>query len=235
MTKAPRRSVARMKISRAHPMGPKNSLGDRIRELRKQRGMTLTQLAGLAKLSASNLSKIETGKISVNFETVNRFAEGLGVPIASLVAARAATPKLAGRRSITKKRRGRHFSNQRYDLEILCDDLVHKQNVFWRVVVKARTLQEYGEFSRHPGEEFIYMLSGSMVLHTDQYRPVVLGEGDSIFFDSSMGHAYLRHGAQPAVFLMSNSIGSDPVAGFEDVPGAEMFPAKRRSGRSTRQ
>lgn len=43
----------------------------------------------------------------------------------------------------------------------------------------------------HTGEEYIYVLNGSMVVHTEFYDPVTLGPGQSIYIDSSMGHAYL--------------------------------------------
>ena len=56
--------------------------------------------------------------------------------------------------------------------------------------VRARSLAEFGEMIRHPGEEYAHVLEG-VDLHTDLYAPVRLETGDSIYFDSGMGHAYI--------------------------------------------
>lgn len=40
-------------------------------------------------------------------------------------------------------------------------------------------------------EEFIYVLSGKVVVHTEFYDPVTLDQGQAIYIDSNMGHAYL--------------------------------------------
>ena len=57
--------------------------------------------------------------------------------------------------------------------------------------IRAKTFEEFGELVRHGGEEFTYVLSGQVVVNTEFYDPVTLKEGQSIYFDSSMGHAYL--------------------------------------------
>lgn len=45
--------------------------------------------------------------------------------------------------------------------------------------------------SHHAGEEFVYVLKGKVVVATEFYDPVTLSEGQSIYIDSAMGHAYL--------------------------------------------
>ena len=52
-------------------------------------------------------------------------------------------------------------------------------------------LQEFGELVHHAGEEYIYVLKGKIIVTTEFYDPVTLGEGESIYIDSNMGHAYL--------------------------------------------
>jgi hypothetical protein len=66
---------------------------------------------------------------------------------------------------------------------------------------KVGTLEEFGEFMHHPGEEFVYVVAGALELHTDSYAPVLLQTGESIYFESSMGHAYVAHGDTPCRFL----------------------------------
>ena len=42
----------------------------------------------------------------------------------------------------------------------------------------------------HGGEEFVYVLSGAIEVHTEHYQPVRLEEGDSVYLDSTMAHTY---------------------------------------------
>jgi quercetin dioxygenase-like cupin family protein len=48
---------------------------------------------------------------------------------------------------------------------------------------------------QHPGAEFIYVLSGTLGLHIGDQEHTLEGR-DSIYFDSSVPHAYLKSGAK---------------------------------------
>jgi uncharacterized cupin superfamily protein len=61
---------------------------------------------------------------------------------------------------------------------------------------RARSLEEFGPLMRHEGEEFLYVLEGELELHTECYAPLVLKAGESIYFDSRMGHGYVARGTQ---------------------------------------
>ena len=55
--------------------------------------------------------------------------------------------------------------------------------------VDVRRVEDWGPLSRHEGEEWKYVLSGSIALHTEFYAPLVMRAGDSAYIDSGMGHA----------------------------------------------
>ena len=57
--------------------------------------------------------------------------------------------------------------------------------------VRATSLDEFGPLVRHAGEEFFFVVKGRIVVHTEFYDPVILDEGQSMYIDSTMGHAYL--------------------------------------------
>jgi mannose-6-phosphate isomerase-like protein (cupin superfamily) len=88
-----------------------------------------------------------------------------------------------------------------YDHYYLCNEIVHKGLVPMFGRVKSRTLEEFGALSTHPGEEFTYVLEGTIEVHTKLYRPVLLSKGDHIYLDSTMPHAYLNKGAGEALIL----------------------------------
>src|SRR4051794_17861403 len=115
-------------------------------------------------------------------------------PRARAAGARRAPP----RRSISRAGQG-HVINTRYYTYIYqCTDLIGKRMVPILAEVRARSLGEFGPLLRHAGEEYFLVTSGSVEVHTEFYAPEVLHEGDGIYLDSTMGHAYLNAGEQPA-------------------------------------
>lgn len=56
----------------------------RLREILKERQITIGQFAEMSGISQSNLSNYMMGKVSPTLETLNRIAEALGIDIANL-------------------------------------------------------------------------------------------------------------------------------------------------------
>jgi quercetin dioxygenase-like cupin family protein len=68
--------------------------------------------------------------------------------------------------------------------------------------VRAKSIEEFGELVHHPGEEYIYVLRGPIEIHTEFYEPILLQTGESIYIDSTMGHAYVApDGSEDAMVL----------------------------------
>lgn len=59
----------------------RTEIGSRIKEIRTSKGMTMQQLADLAKLTKANVCNIEAGKYSVGLDVLYRIAEALNVSI----------------------------------------------------------------------------------------------------------------------------------------------------------
>ena len=62
----------------------------------------------------------------------------------------------------------------------------------------ARTVPGPEDYARHEGQEFIYILSGIVEVHFEGGKVVRLAKGDSLYFDSHIGHAYVSISRQPA-------------------------------------
>jgi uncharacterized RmlC-like cupin family protein len=80
------------------------------------------------------------------------------------------------------------------------------------VTVRARSLEDVGEMWSHVGEEYIYVLSGSLTLLTALYEPTELHPGDSVYIDSTMPHAYLSSGDADAEILVNCSSATPNLA-----------------------
>lgn len=173
--------------------------GSTIRTMRKRAGLTLAELAGRTGLAVSTLSKLEVGHVSLSYDKLMLISKGLGVDMAELLDS---TPHPGGgathggRRVVHRAGDGQHVQTRSYSQSYLATELLNKRMTPIYVELHARSLDEFfaefGDFIRHPGEEFSYVLEGVVEFHTDLYAPVTLQAGDSIYFDSEMGHAYLK-------------------------------------------
>ena len=174
----------------------KSEPGLALRSLRKRKHLTLADVSALAGLPVSTLSKIENGKMSLSYDKLARLSAGLDVDIAQLFDSglAAAPTRVQGRRSITRAGEGLAVQTENYGHLYPGADLLNKRLVPIVAELHARSLAEFGELIRHAGEEFVYVLEGTVDLHTDLYAPARLHAGDSMYFDSGMGHAYIAVG-----------------------------------------
>jgi mannose-6-phosphate isomerase-like protein (cupin superfamily) len=113
----------------------------------------------------------------------------------------AGEPAVTARRSFGRLADAMRVNTEHYDYYFLCPELRHKRMTPMIARVRARSLAEAGELLRHCGEEYIYVLSGVIAVHTAFYDPVVLKSGESIYVDSSMGHACVTEGCEEATIL----------------------------------
>src|SRR5688572_19726959 len=66
-----------------HPIAAK--VGGRIRELRQERGLSISKLGAASRVSKGSLSGIERGLVLVNVATLARIARGLGTTLAHVL------------------------------------------------------------------------------------------------------------------------------------------------------
>ena len=174
-----------------------------IRDVRLAQGLSLRALSARAGLPYSTLSKLENGKMALTYDKLIRLAQALNVDIRDLLAeaAETAAPVAVGRRSITRAGEGLDADSEKHMHHYPAADLLGKMMIPIIIDVQARSVEELGGLVRHGGEEYLYVLSGSMELHSDLYAPLTLGPGDSVYFDSGMAHGYVRTSAEPCSVL----------------------------------
>lgn len=181
---------------------PRDSLqlGPRIRAARQRLGWTLETTAAETGVGRSTLSKIENGQTSPGFEIVQKLAAKLDLDLPQLFLP-ARNGGLRGRRDVTRRGDGQARSTPTYQHELLCTDLIDKKMLPYLSRIRARSIDDFEDWIRHDGEEFLLVLEGMVELHTEFYRPLTLGEGDSVYYDSGMGHACVSVGEEEALVL----------------------------------
>lgn len=183
------------------------SLGQRIRRMRMSRNWRLSELADRSGIASSTLSKVENDRLSLNYDRLMQIAHGFEMSLSEFLAdgdspaSSAPTAAASGRMCIDRSGESRELTTENYSTVYLCTRIRQKSMTPTVAVVKAANLQEFGPLMRHSGEEFIYVLSGTVQLHSEFYAPETMNQGDSAYFDAGMAHAYTRVGDSDATIL----------------------------------
>jgi len=148
-------------------------VGPRLRRVREQRGMTLTDAAQRTGISKSTLSRLENGQRRPSLELLLPLAQVYRVPLDDLVGA----PEVGDPRIRLKPRR----VNGRTVIP-----LTHPGGVqAWKLVIPAS--QSRPDPRTHDGFEWLYVLDGRMRLILGD-RDLVLGVGEAAEFDTQVPH-----------------------------------------------
>ena len=171
--------------------------GQRIKSIRIARGLTLEQVADLSTVSISTLSKIEKGQVSASFDTIAKIAGAFDYSLSELFADHPPveqTPPLTaqGRRTFTRAGKGLVFANEWFRYDVHATELLIKGMIPVIMDIQTRDVPPQEAWSQHEGEEFIYVLEGTVQLHTLLYAPLVIHQGDSAYIDSTMPHTFVR-------------------------------------------
>ena len=188
-----------------------SDLGRRVRAARLAHDLTLETASRLCGVSRSTLSKIENGLMSPTFDVLQKIVVGLKIDLGELFGS---TPKVnaSGRRALTRKDAGQRHAYRGYQMELLATDLAHRAILPFRIRITAHTLDAFDDWGRHEGEEFLYVISGSVCLYSELYAPTHLNAGDSLYFDSRTGHAAVSTSEEDAEVLWMATSGDLPQA-----------------------
>jgi transcriptional regulator with XRE-family HTH domain len=168
------------------------TLGTLLSALRNREGLTLKQMSEKCGIPVSTLSKVEHDRLTLSYDKLYQLSQRLGIRMSDLFAETpASAPAVTARRSIGNIDQAIRVETQNYDYYYLCTELRRKRMIPVITKIRAQTVEQFGDLSHHAGEEFVYVLKGQIIVATEFYDPVMLGEGQSIYIDSAMGHAYL--------------------------------------------
>ncbi len=162
------------------------AIGRQVRHLRTKLGLSGGEFAAASGISASMLSKIETGQISASLQTLQSIASALNVPIASLFAVyeeHQDCSYVPAGQGVTIERRGTKAGHQ---YQLLGHTLSPDVAVEPYLITLLHDAVPYSGF-QHEGTELIYMLTGEVVYrHGD--RSYTLKAGDTLLFDAGALH-----------------------------------------------
>lgn len=157
-------------------------LGQRIRELRAARNMTLTELARQVGVSKSLLSQVERGSSNASIGVLRAVAAVLGIPFFQLFV----SGQLEGNLVRRDQRQLLHVPGSPIKRELLVPDL-HRRMSLIIATLEPGQVSSPDAPTMHDGEECVYVLSGRIEVEAGDEH-VILEEGDCLYFNARIPH-----------------------------------------------
>lgn len=161
-------------------------VGSRLRAARHDRGWTLDELAERAGMSASTLSRLESGKRQANLELLVPLTRQLGIRIDDLVSTETPDPRV--RRPVIHRE------------GVAIVPLTPEGAPIGTYKLTFTPVSELPRKRVHDGYEWLYVLSGRLrLLLGDQ--DLILTRGEAAEFDTRIPHSMSAAGSRPAEVL----------------------------------
>jgi quercetin dioxygenase-like cupin family protein/DNA-binding XRE family transcriptional regulator len=178
-------------------------IGAKLRAMRLKKKMGLVELGRHSGLSPAQLSKIERGRLVPTLPTLMRIALVFSVGLEHFFTEPARKPTLAVVRRGERRRfpEKQDLPNPAYFFESLdFPALERTMNAYYVEFEGAEKSHKHA----HPGAEFLYVMDGQLTVTVGEAAHA-LAAGDSMYFDSSVPHEYLRTGRKPARAIVVTS------------------------------
>jgi len=170
-------------------------LGAGLRELRHRKGHSLLEVASATGISRSFLSLVENGRSDITIGRLLRLVAFYGAHISDLLPEPEMHDAIVVRRGEQREVRS---PVEGIRISLLA---THGERKMAPSLAVVEPTGASAEEASHPGEEFVYVLEGSITLKLANTEPLVLATGDSAYFKSDRLHSYRNDGKRRARFL----------------------------------
>ncbi len=170
-------------------------IGQQIRDLRRVRGLTQSELAEKSGLATNTLSLIERGQSSPTVSTLQKIATALETDINNLFSPMSVRPGVCYLKTY-QRRISQVAQGQLANLASGFPDPIFSP-MWFTMEAGARS----GTAVTHPGQEFVYCLEGQL-LYVVETRAYLLEPGDSLLIDAMLPHRWQNAGVRPVEALL---------------------------------
>lgn len=175
-------------------------IAERIRGLREIIGKSVGEMAEICGVSEAEYRRAENGEYDFSFTFLHKCAKAFGIEIEELLTGD--TAKLSGY-SVVRRGEGTPLTRRKgFKYQHLATYFKSKYSEPFLVCAKYDPEEQTCEIplSTHEGEEFDYILKGSLKVCINGHVEV-LHEGDAIYYDSSVGHGMIAAEGGDCEFL----------------------------------
>jgi transcriptional regulator with XRE-family HTH domain len=177
-------------------------LGLKLRMLRRQRRLALTQVAAATGISSSFLSLVENGKNDLTVARLIKLVSYYGVAVSDLLPDEVEQPA-----EILRREHQRHIPSRSEKMDLYL--MTHEGN---RAMTPVMATYEVGggthEYLSYDSEQWDHVLEGTLAVMFEGEETVVLNAGDSAYYSAKRPHKYKNVGDVPARALHVRSPGN---------------------------
>ena len=187
------KAQGKLKASRNHDGA--SSMGLQLRQMRMARGLSLAEVAGAVGISVGFLSAIERSHMSASVGTLRKLAGYYKLNILDFF-----DPTETNPYRVTPRDRKRLQVGPGVRMELLAWGKTVMEPHLFSIAPGA----ESGDAYSHEGEEFLYVLRGTLTISLDG-KPHQLEPGDSFYFESGTPHSWRNTGMTQTVVIWVNT------------------------------
>ena len=173
-------------------------IAERIKEIREISGISAETLATKLGVPIDDYIKYEKGNTDIPVGIIFEIAEFFNVELSVMLGGD--NPKLHVYGVVRKGKGLKLDRRKQYRYESLAYNFIHKKAEPFLITIDPAPEGVSLEFNSHPGQEFNYVLQGTMMTIIDGHE-IILNEGDSIYFDSGCKHAMKALNNEQVKFL----------------------------------
>lgn len=177
------------------------SVGERVRQVRDKRRLSLEDVSQRTGIDVSMLSQIEEGAVAPPLGTIIKLAKALEMRMGYFISGEEDRPYTIVRHSDRKvvsrydSKKAKYYG---YEYESLAPHKKERHMEPFLVTLEAAETEE--ERSTHDGQEFIFVLQGQMEVRLGEELHI-LDPGDAIYYDSTVPHLVKTHGKKATKIL----------------------------------
>lgn len=173
-------------------------IAERIKEIREISGISAETLAKKLGIATDLYIKYESGNSDIPVGIIFEISELFKIELAVMLGGDSPKLKVYG---VVRNGKGLKLERRKqYKYESLADNFINKKSEPFMVTIDPQQEKGILEFNSHPGQEFNYVVKGSMMSIIDGHE-IILNEGDSIYFDSGYKHAMRALNNEQVKFL----------------------------------
>ena len=170
------------------------SVGKKIARLRRERGLSILNLANETGLTPEFVGNVEAGKVLPPVAFLIRISKALSIDAASLLSAE--EEKIASE----KRRRSFIKRTEEYSYQVLTPGAETKHLKAFLVTIDPMKEHRMVDYS-HEGEEFVYVLKGKIEVLVGE-NSNILGREETVHFNSAIVHRLRNLGKEPAKLIV---------------------------------
>ncbi len=175
-------------------------IAERIRGLREDFGISVAEMAQLVEVSQEEYLSYEDGKRDFSFTFLYKVATRLSLDISELLTGSSPTLSVythvkKGKGLSIERRKGFKYQSLAYLFKNRNAEPFLVEATYDEVADKGEILQR-----SHDGQEFDYILSGSLKVKIDDHE-FVMEAGDSVYYDASHRHGMVATNGETCLFL----------------------------------